>query len=87
MSKHNGTGEGVLQSQIMELIKRELKVVDGVLTLQSHFFDDLRADSLAIVRLIMIIEDEFDIQIPLEDVEGISTVGDAVAYVRGRVQA
>ncbi len=47
-------------------------------------FDDLNADSLDVVELIMAMEEEFDIEIPDEDAEKIKTVGDAVNYVKGK---
>lgn len=53
-------------------------------TMESSFIDDLGADSLDIVELIMGLETEFDIEIPDEDAEKISTVGDAVNYIKER---
>jgi acyl carrier protein len=47
----------------------------------SKFIEDLGADSLDVVELVMALEEEFDIEIPDEDAEGILTVGDAVQYV------
>ena len=55
--------------------------VDEV-TLEASFVDDLGADSLDVVELIMGLETEFDIEIPDEDAEKISTVGDAVEYIK-----
>ena len=51
-------------------------------TLEASFVDDLGADSLDVVELIMGLETEFDIEIPDEDAEKISTVGDAVEYIK-----
>jgi acyl carrier protein len=48
----------------------------------ASFIDDLGADSLDIVELVMLIEKEFDIEIPDEAAEGITTVGDAVTYIQ-----
>jgi len=52
--------------------------------MESSFIDDLGADSLDIVELIMGLESEFDIEIPDEDAEKITTVGDAVNYIKDR---
>jgi acyl carrier protein len=52
---------------------------------QTSFVDDLAADSLDVVELVMELEDEFDITIPDEDYERIRTVGDAIAYVESRM--
>jgi len=54
---------------------------------ESSFIDDLGADSLDIVELVMAMEEEFDIEIPDEDAERIRTIGDAYAYVRERLEA
>ncbi|HAA81323.1 MAG TPA: acyl carrier protein, partial [Thermoanaerobacter sp.] len=51
------------------------------ITMESSFIDDLGADSLDIVELIMALEEEFDIEIPDEDAEKIKTVGDVVEYL------
>ena len=52
---------------------------------ESNFVEDLRADSLDMMEIVMKIEDEFDIEVPDEDVENIKTVGQAIDYVAGRV--
>ena len=54
---------------------------------ESRFVEDLRADSLDMVEIVMKIEDEFEIEIPDEDVENIKTVGQAIDYVAGRIGA
>ena len=54
---------------------------------ESRFVEDLRADSLDMVEIVMKIEDEIEIEIPDEDVEGIKTVGQAIDYVAGKVGA
>lgn len=60
----------------------QLSVEEDEVTLESNFIDDLNADSLDIVELVMAMEQEFDISIPDEDAEKIKTVGDAVEYVK-----
>lgn len=54
---------------------------------ESRFVEDLRADSLDMVEIVMRIEDELEIEIPDEDVEGIKTIGQAIEYVAGKVGA
>ena len=63
----------------------QLGVDESVITLDSSFVDDLGADSLDIVELIMGLETEFDIEIPDEDAEKITTVGDAVEYIKDHI--
>ncbi len=68
--------------KIKSIIVEQLGVDESTITLDTSFIDDLGADSLDIVELIMGFESEFDMEIPDEDAETISTVGDAVKYVR-----
>ncbi|MDD6763431.1 MAG: acyl carrier protein [Clostridiales bacterium] len=67
-----------VKSVIVDLLKAE----ESDITLESSFVDDLGADSLDLVELIMGLETEFDIEIPDEDAEKIQTVGDAVEYIK-----
>lgn len=68
--------------KIKAVIIDQLGVDDSKVTLDASFADDLGADSLDIVDLIMAFEQEFDIEIPDEEAEKISTVGDAVNYIK-----
>ncbi len=70
--------------KIKEIVVDRLGVDEDKVTLEASFIDDLGADSLDIVELIMAMEEEFDLQIPDEDAEKISTVGDAVNYVKAQ---
>ena len=70
--------------KVKELISDNLGSDSDEITLQAAFIDDLGADSLDIVELVMAIEKEFDIEIPDEDAEHISTVEDAVNYILSR---
>jgi len=70
--------------KVKELISDNLGTDTEEITLQAAFIDDLGADSLDIVELVMAIEKEFDIEIPDEDAEHISTVEDAVKYIMSR---
>lgn len=68
--------------KVKEIIADKLSVNVDEVTLESSFIDDLGADSLDIVELIMALEDELDMEIPDEDVENFKTVGDVVNYVK-----
>ena len=64
---------------------QQLGVADTAVTTEASFIDDLGADSLDIVELIMALEEEFDMEIPDADAEKIVTVGDVVEYIREHV--
>lgn len=68
--------------KIKEIIIEQLGVEPDEVTMESSFIDDLGADSLDIVELIMALEEEFDMEIPDEEAEKISTVGDVVEYIK-----
>ena len=68
--------------RVKNVIVDQLSVDADEVTLEASFVDDLGADSLDVVELIMGLETEFDIEIPDEDAEKISTVGDAVDYIK-----
>lgn len=72
--------------KIQEIISEKLSIDTDEITLESSFIEDLNADSLDIVELIMALEDELDMEIPDEDVEGFKTVGDVVSYVKNHVE-
>ena len=77
--------EGVFE-KIRDVIAEQLGVEDvETITMDTTFIDDLGADSLDIVELIMALEEEFDIEIPEADAEKISTVGDVVEYIKANV--
>lgn len=67
--------------RIKKIIVDQLGVDESKITEDSSFIDDLGADSLDIVELIMAFEEEFDIEIPDEDAEKMKTIGDAVKYL------
>ena len=72
---------------IKEIVSRQLDVDIAEVTNKSRFFEDLGADSMAILELMLALEDQFEIDIPDEDTEQIATVGDAVRYIRGHVDS
>ncbi|MEO1366731.1 MAG: acyl carrier protein [Acidobacteriota bacterium] len=70
-----------VDDKVKNIIKEQLGVDAKEVTPEANFTDDLGADSLDIVELVMAFEEEFDIEIPDEDAEKIVTVKDAVAYI------
>ncbi|MBE3518990.1 MAG: acyl carrier protein [Firmicutes bacterium] len=68
--------------RIKKIIVEQLGVDESSVTMDASFIDDLGADSLEIVDLIMAMEGEFNLSIPDEDAENLSTVRDAVEYIR-----
>lgn len=68
--------------KVKEIIIEQLGVAEDAVKEDAAFIDDLGADSLDIVELIMALEEEFDIEIPDTEAEKIVTVGDAVEYIK-----
>ena len=76
-----------LGDQIRSLVSEQLGVDRTELTSNAKILDDLGADSLDVVELVMALEEAFDIEIPDEDAELMNTIGDVEAYVTKRVAA
>ena len=76
-----------LQDKVKDIIVEELGVEREKLTNEASFMEDLGADSLDTVELVMAFEKEFNIDIPDEDAERLRTVGDALAYLNEKVKA
>lgn len=72
----------LIEAKVKELISQQLEVSEGDLKPESAFVDDLKADSLAVVELVLALEQEFELDIPDEDTEKIRTVGDAITYIK-----
>jgi acyl carrier protein len=72
--------------RVKKVVVQQLEVADDEVTLSASFVDDLGADSLDVVELVMGFEEEFDIEIPDEDAEKIATVGQAVEYIDGKTK-
>lgn len=68
--------------KVKEIIVEQLGVAENTVTYEASFIDDLGADSLDIVELIMELEEEFDMEIPDSDAEKIVTVNDVVEYIK-----
>ena len=71
-----------VEDRVKEIIVEQLGVDEGDVTPAAKFIEDLGADSLDTVELVMAFEEEFDIEIPDEDAEKITTVGDAIQYIK-----
>lgn len=71
--------------KVKEIIVEQLGVTETSITMEASFIDDLGADSLDIVELIMALEEEFDTEIPDSDAEKIATIGDVVDYIKDHV--
>ena len=74
-------------NKVKDIIEKELGVEREKLTPDASFIEDLGADSLDIVELVMEFEKEFNIDIPDEDAEKLRTVGDAIEYLNSKVSA
>ena len=70
--------------RVTKIIVDRLGVEESEVTLEASFKDDLGADSLDVVELVMELEDEFDLEISDDDAEKIATVGDAVNYIKAK---
>ena len=71
--------------KVKGIIIEQLGVADTTVTMEASFIDDLGADSLDIVELIMALEEEFDIEIPDADAEKVVIVGDVVEYIKDHI--
>ena len=72
--------------KVKGIIVEQLGVTDSSVTMEASFIDDLGADSLDLVELIMALEEEFDTEIPDADAEKVVTVGDVVDYIKDHVE-
>lgn len=74
-----------IEAKVKEIVVNKLGVDEAQVTSEASFINDLGADSLDTVELVMEFEKVFNIQIPDEDAEKISTVGDAIRYLKTKV--
>ena len=70
------------KEKIISLISEQFNIEEGDINLDTSFRDDLNADSLDLVELVMALEDEFGLEIEDEDIENINTVGDSINYIK-----
>jgi acyl carrier protein len=75
------------EDRVKEIIAKELEVEVKQLTAEAKFIEDLGADSLDIVELVMALEEEFGMDIPDEDADKLKTVGDAMTYLKQHATA
>ena len=76
-----------IESKVKEIICNQLEVSPEQLRPEASFVDDLKADSLAVVELVLALEQEFKLEIPEEDTEQIRTVKDAIEYIKAHAPA
>ena len=79
-------GKQMVFDKVKEIIVDQLECDEDQVTMEASITEDLGADSLDVVDLVMSIEENFDVEIPDEDVEGIKTVGDIVKYIESKVE-
>jgi len=77
--------KGMVFEKVKQIIADQLGLDENTIDMDSLFVDDLGADSLDVVELIMALEEEFDIEIPDEDAEKANKVGDVVEYISSHV--
>jgi acyl carrier protein len=80
------TGTGTImddiEQKVIEIVSEQMGVDKSEITRETHFINDLNADSLDTVELVMEFEDEFELSIPDEEAEKIQTVGQAIDYIK-----
>ncbi len=77
----------MVEEKVKEIIAKQLGVDQSAITPDVSFVEDLGADSLDTVELVMAFEEEFNIEIPDEDAEKISKVKDAIAYIKDKIDS
>jgi acyl carrier protein len=75
-----------VEAKVKEIIVEQLGVDEAQVAAEASFIDDLGADSLDTVELVMAFEEKFDIEIPDEDAEKMRTVGDAIDYLKQKLE-
>ncbi len=73
-----------IQTRVKEIVIEQLGVNEDEVTPEASFLEDLGADSLDIVELVMALEEEYELEVSDEDAESIKTVQDVVSYIEGR---
>ena len=75
-----------IEDRVKKIVVEQLGVKENEVTLEASFVDDLGADSLDTVELVMLLEEEFDTEIPDDEAEKINTVSAAVDYIKANVE-
>ena len=75
-----------IEEKVIKIVAEQFEVAAEKVTMKSLFTDDLKADSLSVVELILAVEEAFNLEVPDEDAEKIKTVGDVVNYVKTRAK-
>ena len=75
-----------IEERVKKVIIEQLEVAPDKVRAEASFADDLKADSLAVVELVLALEETFKIDIPDEDTEKIKTVGDAINYIKAHAK-
>jgi acyl carrier protein len=83
-TKNEQKGELAMLERVKEIIAEQLNVDASEITEDSSFKDDLGADSLDLFELVMAFEEEYEIEIPAEDLEKITTVGAVIEYMKSK---
>ena len=74
----------MMLEKMQEIIAEQLNVEAGTITAQSSFKEDLGADSLDLFELVMALEDEYNVEIPAEELTDLNTVGDVIEYLKNK---
>ncbi len=74
-----------IKASVYSTISEQLGVAESEISSESSLINDLGADSLDVVELVMALEEKFEIQIPDEDAQNLATVGDAIKYIESRL--
>jgi len=75
-----------IEARVKEIIAQQLEVAPDQVRPTASFQEDLKADSLAVVELVLALEEQFKLEIPDEDTEKIKTVGDAINYIKSHAK-
>lgn len=75
-----------IEEKVVQIVSDQMSVDKGEISKETSFVNDLNADSLDTVELVMELEDEFDLTIPDEEAEKLKTVGEAITYIQSHVE-
>jgi acyl carrier protein len=75
-----------IEEKVIQIVSEQMSVDKGEVSRDTSFVNDLNADSLDTVELVMELEDEFDLTIPDEEAENLKTVGEAINYIQGHIE-